>query len=71
MLNFSTGNMLGGLVFGSIGFVAFVYGKRTESWITMLIGFALMAFPYLVSDTLWMVVVGSVLSLCLYIFRGQ
>ena len=39
-------NLIGGFVFGSIGFVAFIYGKRMRLWKMMLCGLGLMAFPY-------------------------
>ena len=42
MLNLSAANLIGGLVFGSIGFVAFIYGKRMNLWRPMLLGIALM-----------------------------
>ena len=35
---FSAANLIGGLVFGSIGFVAFIYGKRMHIWKPMFIG---------------------------------
>ena len=43
---FSGANLIGGLVFGSIGFVAFVYGKRMHIWKPMLIGLALSSAFY-------------------------
>src|SRR5437763_14822073 len=42
---FSGANLIGGLLFGSIGFVAFVYGKRMHVWQPMFLGLALMAYP--------------------------
>ncbi|MEP6710002.1 MAG: hypothetical protein ABJB32_07700 [Verrucomicrobiota bacterium] len=43
--------MIGDFVFGSIGFVAFIYGKRMSLWKIMLCGLALMIFPYFIADT--------------------
>ncbi len=49
-MNFSTANLIGGFVFGSIGFVAFMYGKRMSLWGPIFIGLALMIYPYFVSN---------------------
>jgi hypothetical protein len=46
----SSPNLIGGFVFGSIGFVAFIYGKRMNLWKIMLCGLALMIFAYLIAD---------------------
>jgi hypothetical protein len=48
----STPNLLAGLIFGSIGFVGFAYGKRMSRWKAMFLGLALMAYPYFVENTL-------------------
>jgi hypothetical protein len=57
-MNFSAANLIGRTVFGAIGFVAFVYGKRMSLWKPMLIGIALMVYPYFVSDDKIMIVIG-------------
>jgi len=69
MLNFSTANLIGGLVFGSIGFVAFMYGKRMNLWKPMLLGIALMAFPYFITDDKIMLVIGIFGSTALFFVR--
>ena len=63
-------NMLGGLLFGTIGFLAFIYGKRQSNFKTMAIGIALMAYPYFVSNTAVMCLVGIVLVAALFIVRN-
>ena len=69
MLNFSAANLIGGTIFGAIGFVAFVYGKRMSLWKPMLIGIALMAYPYFVSDDKMMIVIGVFGSTALFFVR--
>ena len=69
MLNFSTVNLIGGVIFGSIGFVAFMYGKRMNLWKPMLIGIALMVYPYFVSDDKIMLVIGIFGSTALFFVR--
>ena len=66
---FSSANLLGGLIFGSIGFVAFVYGKRRHIWKPMLLGLGLMAYPYFVENDLTMFVIGAVGTAALFLFR--
>ena len=69
MFNFSATNLIGGLVFGSIGFVAFIYGKRMNLWKPMLLGIALMVYPYFVSDDKIMIVLGLFGSTALFFVR--
>jgi len=73
---FSGANLIGGLLFGSIGFVAFVYGKRMHVWKPMLLGIALMAakgsastsWPSLhVTHTLF--AIGAIGTAALFLFR--
>lgn len=64
-------NLIGGFLFGSIGFVAFVYGKKQASWKPMLIGGLLLAYPYFVSNTIALYAVGVILTAALFIFRDN
>jgi hypothetical protein len=48
----SAPNLFAGLLFGSIGFVGFVYGKRMSRWRPMFLGIVLMAYPYFVENTI-------------------
>ena len=41
-----------GLIFGSIGFGFFLYGKNQRAIMPLVCGIALMVFPYFVSNTL-------------------
>ncbi len=68
-MDFSTPNLIGGILFGSVGFVAFVYGKKTGAYKTMFLGVTLCVFPYLVSNTMAIYAVGAVLTAALYFFR--
>ena len=69
MLNLSTANLIGGFVFGSIGFVAFIYGKRMNLWRPMLLGIALMVYPYFISDDLLMIAIGTIGTAALFFLR--
>ncbi len=65
----SFANILGGILFGSIGFIAFVYGKKMSEIRTMGLGAVLVVFPYLVSNTIALYVIGILLTAALFIFR--
>jgi hypothetical protein len=68
-MNFSAANLIGGLVFGSIGFVAFVHGKRMNRWKPMLLGIGLMVYPYFISDDKIMLIIGILGSSTLFFTR--
>jgi len=53
----------------SIGLGFFVYGKRQRAVVPLVCGLALMTFPYFVSNTVLMVLVGVVLIAIPYFFR--
>lgn len=65
-----TGTIFAGIIFGSIGVVAFLYGKKQSEWKPMVIGIALMAYPYFISNPILQWVIGVLLTLMLFIFRG-
>jgi len=69
-VNFSAANLIGGFVFGSIGFVAFMYGKRMSLWSPMFIGLALMIYPYFVSNDLLLWSAGVAGSASLWFVRS-
>ena len=62
--------LLGSLLFGAVGFVAFMYGKKMALWKPMVFGGALMVYPYFVPQTWLIYAIGCALCLGLYIFRG-
>jgi len=69
IVSFSAANLIGGFIFGSIGFVAFIYGKRMNLWKPMFLGLALMVYPYFVSNDVIMIVVGALGSASLWLVR--
>jgi len=54
-------SLLWGMVFGSFGLGFFSYGKKQKRMVSMACGVGLMVFPYFVTDTVWMLVVGVAL----------
>jgi hypothetical protein len=69
MVSFSAANLIGGFVFGSIGFVAFMYGKRMNLWKPMFLGIALMVYPYFIVNDVAMIVIGLFGSSALFFCR--
>lgn len=68
-MSFTTANLLGQILFGAIGLGAFVYGKKQAAYKALILGIALMAYPYFVPDTLMLYTIGTVLTACLFLFR--
>jgi hypothetical protein len=66
----SPANLVGSLLFGAVGLVAFIYGKRMVLYRPMLIGIVLMVYPYFVPQTWLIYAIGCVLCLMLYHFRS-
>ena len=68
-MDLSFANLAGNILFSSIGFVAFVYGKKMGYVRCMVIGVVLMVYPYALPDTRAMYAVGALLTASLFIFR--
>jgi len=56
-----TSQLIWGLIFGSIGFGFFLYGKKQRAAIPLITGIALMVFPYFISNVYLLVIVGAAL----------
>ncbi len=54
-MNLDPGTLIASLIISSIGFVALAYGKKQQRLPQMLIGFALLLFPYFVSNVAAMI----------------
>jgi hypothetical protein len=61
--------LLWGVLFGSIGFGYFLYGKKQKAVVPLVCGLALMAFPYFVSNEVQLVLVGVVIAAVPYFVR--
>ena len=67
--DFSAAKIFAWIIFGAIGFVAFMYGKKTGSFRPMIIGVALMVYPCFISGTFLLYLIGSILTVALYFWR--
>lgn len=63
--------LIGALLFGILGFAAYRYGKKTTQPTIRWLGFALMVYPYVVTATLPMYLVGTALCGAIYWFRRR
>ena len=51
-----------GLLFGSIGTVYLIYGKRQSSVIHIVVGAVLLVYPYLFSNAILIFITGAILT---------
>jgi hypothetical protein len=65
----TTGVLFGGLVFGVIGFAAFMYGKKQARFSPMAIGVAMMVYPYFVQRGWVLWTIGAGLCAGLWVLR--
>lgn len=61
--------LIGAIVFGIIGYAAYRRGKTALNKTTKWLGVGLMLYPYLVSDTWLLYVLGVGLCLAVYLTR--
>ena len=66
---FSWAKMIAWTLFGGIGFIAAVYGKKQENFKALIIGIVLCVYPYFVPSTFWLYAVGMGLCGVLYYWR--
>ena len=66
---FSMPKIIAWIIFGAIGFGVFIYGKKERSVKPLVVGIALMGYPYFVNNTFWLYAVGVGLCLLLYFWR--
>ncbi len=63
-------NILASVIFGSIGFGAFIYGKKQSNFKALVIGVILMVYPYFVSNSIALFATGVVLTVLLFVPFG-
>jgi predicted membrane protein len=64
-----TALLLWGVVFSSIGFGFFIYGKRQKAIVPLVCGIGLFVFPYFVDDLWLMLLIGAGLMAVPYFVR--
>jgi hypothetical protein len=66
-VSFEPGWIIASLVVSSIGFVLFVYGKKMVRIPQLVVGLAMLVYPYFVPNVIAMLIVAAVLSLALWL----
>ena len=64
-----TAVLLWGLLFGSVGLAYVIYGRKQRVVVPFVSGLALIAFPYFVSNTTVMVLIGGALMALPYFLK--
>jgi hypothetical protein len=65
----SPANLFGSVMFGIFGFAAYRYGKKSGNFNPMMLGVALMVYPYFISQTWLLYAIGVALCAGLYFWR--
>ncbi|MDZ4733363.1 MAG: hypothetical protein SGJ16_07240 [Nitrospirota bacterium] len=65
----STAVLLWGLLFGSIGFGFFLYGKKQKAVVPLIAGIILCIVPYFIANVYALVIVGMILMAIPFIVR--
>ena len=63
--------IFGAILFGVVGIAAYRYGKKTSVAATKWLGIALMLYPYAISETWLLYVVGAALCAAVYFFSRR
>ena len=66
-MDFSAGSLFASLLVSAIGFGLFIYGKKQTRPPQLVVGIALMVFPYFVGDPRWMLGTGAMLLVGLWL----
>ena len=69
MTDFDPTGILLSFLFGAIGFAAFRYGRKMRQTPPLVLGMALMIYPWFVSGPLWLAIVGVCLTGGLWLWR--
>ena len=65
MFGITGADIIGWLLFGSIGMLACAWGKLKGRWQPWVLGFVLMVYPYFIGQGFWLWVIGIVLTVLL------
>ena len=66
-MDLSVGTIMCGVVFGGVGFSAFLYGRKQRSAKPMVLGALLMVYSYVIPNLWAQIAVGVVLTALLFV----
>ena len=61
MMGFDPSSLFIDLIFGSIGFAFFAYGKKADRWPQLAAGLLLMVYPYFVDSAVALFCIGGLI----------
>lgn len=64
-----TSTLLWGVIFGSVGLGFFIYGRKQQAVVPLVVGIALFVVPYFVSNLYYLVLAGLLLVALPYFLR--
>jgi len=64
-----TSMLLWGVVFGSIGLGFFIYGRKQQAVVPLVVGIALFVVPYVIANLYFLLLAGVVLVALPYFVR--
>jgi hypothetical protein len=65
----STAALLWGVLFSGIGIGFFIYGKKQQAIVPRVCGLILMIYPFFISSSTLLVIIGAVLTAIPYFVR--
>lgn len=65
----TTSTLMWGVLFGSVGFGYFLYGRKQRAVVPLLCGLALMILPYVLTDATYLVIGGAAIAALPYFVR--
>jgi hypothetical protein len=68
-MNLDMASLVWNVLFGAVGAGYALYGKKQQEPIPLLCGVGLMVFPYFVSSTILLVLIGAILMAIPFLFR--
>ena len=69
MPDLSFSQIASGIILGGVGFVVFIYGKKQASLKPMIGGLVLMVLPYVLQQTMQLVLASVLIFVAMYVFR--
>ena len=61
--------LMWGVVFGAIGFAFFMFGRKQKAPVPLICGLALIGLPYVIGNTITMVLLGLGLMIVPYFIK--
>lgn len=68
-MDLSVSSLLVDVIFGSLGLGYFVYGKKAQLLMPLVIGLALMVYPYFIVDLWANIAIGVALAIVPFVLR--